>query len=417
METDEATPNEDEVRAEVRAWLADNWDVDQPRDQWRETLTDSGWVAPTWPTAWFGRGLPRAMRRVVNEEFARVGAKGTGQDVTNLYANTILSHGTDEQKQRFLRPLILAEHSGCLLYSEPGAGSDLAALQTRAERDGDQWVVTGQKVWTSGAQDATHGMLVARTNWDVPKHAGITFFWFPMRQPEVAVRPIRQVTGGSEFNEVFMDGAHVPDDHRLGEIDGGWRVLQTALGFERMIMGAEGRKPSSGPSRVKTEAELKADRESPWTRRVGGADYFKLATTMRKNNDPIVRQEIAHLYTLEQVNRWNNLRAKVEAGGGAASPLASLGKLAMSRIVHLGARLTSDLLGAESLLDGEDAPVAAEVNRSSFAAFVTSIGGGTDQIQRNIIGERILGLPKEPEVDRDVPFRDVRKADATKKFS
>ncbi len=408
---------EEEVRAEVRAWLAENWSPDRPREAWRAALVESGWAAPTWPREWFGRGLPPAMRAVVAGEFQRAGAEGGGQDVVNLYANAILAHGTDDQKGRFVRPLALGTDRGCLLYSEPGAGSDLAAVQTRADRDGEDWVVTGQKVWTSNALEATHGLLLARSDWDVPKHQGLTFFWFPMRQPGVEVRPIRQVTGGAEFNEVFFDGARVPDANRLGEPGGGWRVLLTALGFERLLMGADMPRDPGRENRHRTRAEITADRQSPWTRQVGGADYFELARSTGQDKDPVIRQEIARLYTLEQVNKWTAMRAKSESGPGAASPLASLGKLAMSRIVHAGAALTARLLGAESLLDGDSSPVAAEVNRSAFAAYVTSVGGGTDQIQRNIIGERLLGLPKEPEVDRDVPFRDVRKAQAVRRLS
>jgi alkylation response protein AidB-like acyl-CoA dehydrogenase len=412
--------DEEQVRTDVRAWLAAHWNPELPRGEWRGTLADSGWAAPTWPVEWFGRGLPREARRVVSDEFRRAGARGTGQDVTNLYANTILAHGTDEQKRAFLRPLVLGEHKGCLLYSEPGAGSDLAALQTRADRDGDEWVVTGQKVWTSGAQEATHGMLVARTDWDRPKHRGITFFWFPMRQPGVEVRPIHQVTGGAEFNEVFLDDARVPDANRLGEVNDGWGVLQTALGYERLIMGAmsapTSRKPRAEDRSEPDPAAVKAARESPWPKAVGGTDYVALAKSTGKDADPVARQEIARLYSLEQVNRWNALRARAESSAGASSPLASLGKLAMSRILHTGVHVTSNLLGTESVLDGDDSPVAAEINRSSFAAFVNSIGGGTDQVQRNIIAERLLGLPKEPELDRDVPFREVRKAEATRRF-
>ncbi len=403
-----------QVRAEVRAWLADNWRPDRPRQAWRVALVESGWAAPAWPREWFGRGLAPALRSVVDDEFGRAGAEGGGQDVMNLYANVILAHGTDEQKRAFVRPLALEEHRGCLLYSEPGAGSDLAAVQTRADRDGEDWVITGQKVWTSGARQATHGLLVARCDWDVPKHQGLVFFWFPMRQAGVDIRPIRQVTGGAEFNEVFLDGARVPDANRLGEPGAGWRVLLTALGFERLIMGAE---PPRDPAGRRTPAEVAADRQSPWTRQVGGADYFELARSTGKDTDPVIRQEIARLYTLEQVNNWNAMRATSQSGPGAASPLASLGKLAMSRILHTGVALTTRLLGAESLLDGESSPAAGEVNRSAFAAYVTSVGGGTDQIQRNIIGERLLGLPKEPEVDRDVPFRDVRKAQAIRRLS
>ncbi|HVU71399.1 MAG TPA: acyl-CoA dehydrogenase family protein [Mycobacteriales bacterium] len=400
---------EAQVRAEVRAWLAEHWQGGSAGPQWRVALIESGWAAPTWPVEWFGRGLHRSLRRVIAEEFAAVGARVPALDVTQLYANTILAHGTDEQKRRFIRPLLVGEARGCLLYSEPGAGSDLAALQTRAERDGDAWRVTGQKVWTSGALEATHGLLIARTDWDVPKHRGLTFFWLPMQQPGVEVRPIHQVTGGSEFNEVFLTDAVVPDDHRLGEVNDGWRVLQTALGFERVIMGSGAAKPDKRRDRT-PEEQARAARQSPWTRKVGGADYVELAKTSGKADDPVARQEIARLFTLEKVNEWNTLRARAEARGGGSSPLSSIGKLAMSRIVHTGVRVTTNLIGTESVLDADSSPVAGEINRSAFAAFVTSIGGGTDQIQRNIIGERVLGLPREPEVDRDVPFRDVRKA-------
>jgi alkylation response protein AidB-like acyl-CoA dehydrogenase len=235
-----------------------------------------------------------------------------------------------------------------------------------------------------------------------------------MRQEGVEIRPIRQVTGGAEFNEVFLTDAVVPDGHRLGAVHGGWQVLQTALGFERRIMGGGGRPPTGAElGGNSSTTAIKADRESPWTRQTGGADYIALARTTGKNTDPVTRQEVARLYTLEQVNEWNSLRARAEA----TSPLASLGKLAMSRIVHTGVRVTTGLLGAESLLDGDSSPTAAEVNRSAFAAYVASIGGGTDQVQRNIIGERLLGLPKEPEIDKNVPFRDVRKAQAIRRFS
>jgi len=410
-------PTAEEVRAEVRVWLAGNWSPERDRREWRAALVDSGWGAPTWPVEWYGRGLDRELARVVTEEFRAAGVRHPALDRTQLFANTILAHGTDEQKRACVRALAVGDLRGCLLYSEPGAGSDLAALQTRAERDGDRWVVDGQKVWTSGAREATHGFLVARTDWDVPKHRGLTFFWLPLDQPGVDIRPIHQVTGGAEFNEVFLDHAVVSDADRIGDVDGGWRVLQTALGFERLIMGAAESSAPPGERRSRTEAErIKAQRESPWTREVGGADYVELARQVGRAGDPLVRQDVAHLYTLEKVNAWNALRARADSGRGAASSLSSIGKLAMSRILHTGVAVTSELLGSASVLDGDTDPVAGEVNRSSFAAFVTSIGGGTDQIQRNIIGERVLGLPREPEVDKNVPFRDVRKASATRSF-
>jgi alkylation response protein AidB-like acyl-CoA dehydrogenase len=412
--TDGASAADEQVRREVREWLAENWGADVAREQWRDRLIDSGWAAPTWPVDCYGRGLPTSARKVVNEEFAAVGALGTGLDAFHLWANVIVSLASEAQRAAFLRPLLTGEHRGCLLYSEPGAGSDLAGLQTRADRDGEDWIVTGQKVWTSGAHESTHGLLIARTDWDVPKHRGLTFFWFPMQQPGVEVRPIRQVTGGAEFNEVFIDAARVPDANRLSEVGAGWGALLVALGHERQIMGGTSfATAASSAPRELTAEEKKARRESAMPGRAGGVDYVELARATGKNTDPVMRQRIAALFTLERANQWTTQRARADRG--ASSSLASLSKLAMSRILHSGAQLTSDLLGAESVLEGEHFEEAAEINRSSFAAFFNSIGGGTDQIQRNIIGERILGLPKEPELDREVPFRDVRKADPARR--
>ncbi len=184
---------------DARAWLAEHWTGAGGR-AWRELVVDSGWAALRWPTEWYGHGLSDDEATAVEAVFAEVGASGPGHDKTNLWAGTLLAGGSDELKGRFLRPLLLDDVAMCLLYSEPGAGSDLAGLRTSAVRDGDEWVVNGQKVWTSGARDADFGMLIARTDWDVPKHRGITFFWFPMRQPGVEVRPLRQMTGDSRFN-------------------------------------------------------------------------------------------------------------------------------------------------------------------------------------------------------------------------
>jgi alkylation response protein AidB-like acyl-CoA dehydrogenase len=297
----------------------------------------------------------------------------------------------------------------CLLYSEPGAGSDLASLQTRADRDGDDFVVSGQKVWTSGAHRAHYGMLVARTDWDVPKHRGLSFFFFPMKQPGVEVRPIKQITGESHFNEVFIDGARVPAENLLGGLNDGWRVLQTALAYERSVMGDIAR----GPRRAKRQADTGSDFTSPdeSSRGVSGAevDLIGLAQAMGRARDPHIRQAIARMYALRAVNRWNGQRAKTQLQQGSSSPILSLGKLAMSRILHEGARVQAMILGSEALLAGPEHPRGDAVNFLTLNAYFTSIGGGTDQIQRNIIGERVLGLPREPEVDRNVPFRDVRK--------
>ena len=246
-------PCADQARVtEAEAFLAEHWSRDVDRRAWRELVVDQRWAALRWPAEWYGRGLddseaPRRSRR----RSPRAGAPGPGQDRYNLWAGTLLAHGGDELKQQFLRPLLLDEVAMCLLYSEPGAGSDLAAIRTTAVRDGDEWVVNGQKVWTSGAQGADYGMLIARTDWDQPKHRGITFFWFPMRQPGVEVRPLRQATGDARFNEVFLTDARVPDSHRLGELNEGWWVLQTALTYERAVMGVT-RRRSDGGTRAST---------------------------------------------------------------------------------------------------------------------------------------------------------------------
>jgi alkylation response protein AidB-like acyl-CoA dehydrogenase len=378
------------LRDDVRAFLDAEWRRDRPRREWLELVIDRGYATPSWPKEWFGLGLTLDDSRTVGEEFARVGAPGARQDVHNLWANTLLAYGRDKLKAKLLKPLLLGEVAMCLLYSEPGAGSDLAGLQTRAERDGNEFVVNGQKVWTTGGREAEYGMLIARTDWDVPKHRGISFFYLPMRQPGVEVRPLKQITGESHFNEVFLTDVRVPEENLLGELNEGWRVLQTALAYERSVMGDQARGPSAGSSHE--------------------VDLWALAREVGRDGDPNVRQAIARVHTLRTVNRWNAARAKAALEQGSSSPILSLGKLAMSRILHEGAHVQRLLLGAESMLYGDEHPRPTAANFLSLNAYFTSIGGGTDQIQRNIIGERVLGLPREPEVDRDVPFREVRKA-------
>jgi alkylation response protein AidB-like acyl-CoA dehydrogenase len=397
-----------DVRREVRSWLAAHWDVDLDLRDWRGLAVDAGWACPSWPMAWFGRGLDRAHSSAVAEEFARVGAPAGGLD--SLYSqqpielhiggNVLVAHAQDSLKQRMLRPILMGDLRACLLYSEPGAGSDLAALQTRAERDGDEWVVNGQKVWTTAGRGADFGLLIARTDWDEPKHRGISYFILPMAQAGVEVRPIRQMTGEAHFNEVFFTDARTPLDHLVGDLNDGWRVLQTALAHERLVMGSS---RGTGPDqrRLPVGATL---------------DLVELARKVGKHRDPLVRQQLAELYTLRQVIRWNAERAAVASGRGGFSPAASLGKLAMSRVLHGSAGLASSLLGPEGTLYGPTDPDAHAANTGLMMAFMNSIGGGSDQIQRNIIGERILGLAKDIGTDRDIPFRDVPKAAARRDF-
>jgi alkylation response protein AidB-like acyl-CoA dehydrogenase len=389
-----------DVVAEARAFLHEHWSPDVDPTEWRATVVDQGWAALRWPKQWFGRGLDDDTAKAVEAVFAEARAWGPGQDKTNLWAGTLVAAGSEELKQQFVRRLLLDEVAMCLLYSEPGAGSDLAGIRTTAVRDGDEWIVNGQKVWTSGAKDADFGMLIARTDWDVPKHRGITFFWFPMRQDGVEVRPLRQMTGDARFNEVFITDARVPDMHRVGDLGKGWWVLQTALAYERVAMGMTMRRPA-GPT--PKGATAKAHGSIP----VPDTSLVQLAKDVGKQDDPRVRQAIARLHAMRVTNDWNGKRAIAEMAKNGSSPLASLGKLAMSGILHSAGAIQAHLLGMEATLDGDEFPRSRDANYSQMNAYFTSIGGGTDQIQRNIIGERVLGLPKEPETDRDLPFKAV----------
>lgn len=392
-------PTPEQLRTEVRAWLAENWSglpksadpwVSSPEHiAWLERVLDAGYAAPTYPTEWFGRGYPNALAAVIEREFRTVKAPGARQDKYNIPANTVLAFGSDELKSTLLRDFLTERSRMCLLYSEPGAGSDLAGVRTTAVPDGDRWVVNGQKVWTSGAKTAEYGLLIARTDWDVPKHKGLSFFIMPMRQPGIEVRPLVQITGESHFNEVFITDASVPATHLIGGEGNGWRVLQTALAYERSIMGDSGR-----TSRNRTRAD----------------NLIELAREHHRLDDPLIRDELATVLSLRELNALNNARAKAAATQGTSSSIMSLGKLAMSRILHAEARLKTEIIGAEALLAGAGNPEADDINFLTLNAYFTSIGGGTDQIQRNIIGERVLGLPKEPEVDRDIPFRQARRS-------
>ena len=382
---------DDELRDEVQDGLAANWIPGVCRTAWAQLVVDAGWAVPSWEPEWYGRGLSDAQSRLVAAEFAAAGAHGCGHDRANLFACTLHDVGSDEQKRRLIPPSIRGESKWCLLYSEPGAGSDLAGLRTRAERDGDEWVINGQKVWTSFAKTADYGMLVARTDWDVPKHQGISFFMLPMRQPGVEIRPIHQITGESEFNEVFIEDARVPAGNLVGELNAGWSVLQIALGYERRFMGdlARTAKDSKRPRVEKTNLLVELAREAG---RLG---------------DPYIRQQIARVDALATVNRWNTQRSKTAVDRSEAATLMALGKIAMSRILHETARVETEIVGAEAMLAGPENPVGDAVTFRTMNAYFTSIGGGTDQIQRNIIGERVLGLPKEPEPYRNTPFREL----------
>ena len=231
--------SEADVRAEVRTWLAANWDAEMSLVAWRNKLVDSGWGMPQWPEAWYGRGLPLGLVRAVEEEFASIGAVGVAKSgVRLLAAATLLEHGTDRQKEKFLRRILTGEDTWCQLFSEPGSGSDLAGATTRADLHGDYWLINGQKVWTTSAHHANHGLLLARTDWDAPKHEGMSYFVIDIKQPGVDVQPLKQMNGHASFNQVFFTDAQVPAENLIGRIGEGWKVAMTTLAHERR--GADG---------------------------------------------------------------------------------------------------------------------------------------------------------------------------------
>jgi len=406
------------VRDEVRAWLDANWDPERPLLEWRSLLVDSGWGCPTWPADLYGRGLDGDGATVVEDAFREFGAVGpaTGAGMA-LAAPTLLEHGNDELKRRLLRPIVTGEHKWCQLFSDPGNGSDLAGLTTHAVRDGDEWVVNGQKVWTTGAHHAAFGMLLARTNWDLPKHRGITYFAFPMQQPAVEVRQLRQMNGHASFNEVFLDDARVPHANVIGDVDTGWPVALTTLAHERGLGAARlAPIPADEAAKGRTAREAMAEaaayaRTYVWyPQRAGRPDLVPdQARSTGRSGDPLIRQGAADLTAVERTARWNLQRARAaRQQGKPPGPEGSLAKLSMSEIARRSAVVHGRIAGAHGMLSGSDSPLDGVVAEILVSVPAQSIAGGTDEIQHNIIGERVLGLPKEPQVDSDVPFRDVR---------
>ncbi|MBB3860975.1 alkylation response protein AidB-like acyl-CoA dehydrogenase [Novosphingobium hassiacum] len=387
---------DEDLITEVRDWLADNWEPVRFQDThsngpliWRQMVHARGFAVPSWPTAFGGLGLTPDQSKLVETEFRKVRAPGSGQDRSQIGANLVMQYGTDQARTDLLEGLITGEFTYCLLYSEPGAGSDLAAVRTRADLADDHYVINGQKVWTSGAATATFGLLLARTDWDVPKHAGLSFLVCPMKQEGIEVRPLHQINGDSHFNEVFMDNVRVPAAYLLSTEGNGWKVMQKALAYERLIMG-EG------------SAERARSKQSQDSR----VDLVTLAKAHGRLGDASLRQEIAQAIAWRRLNEYNGQRAQAAVASGEASPLMSLGKLAMSRVLHNDTRIMREILGAQALFDDPSFADAQDMNYRSLHAYMNSIGGGTDQIQRNIIGERVLNLPREVEWDRDIPFRE-----------
>jgi alkylation response protein AidB-like acyl-CoA dehydrogenase len=368
----ELPPDDDPRRLEVRAWLAEH-----PRPSGRE-LADAGWVVPHWPTPW-GRDADPLTQLLVDEELAAAGVSRPTNPIGIGWAGPTLLHaGTPEQQARYLPRLLSGEDIWCQLFSEPGAGSDLAGLATRAVRDGDSWVVTGQKVWTSLAHVSRYGILLARTDPEAPKHAGISYFVCPMDLPGIEVRPLVEMTGEHLFNEVFLDEVRLPADALVGPEHGGWALAKVTLANERVSLSSGGALWGRGPS-----AEDLLD----LVRRRGGA------------TDPLLRQRLARLWADATVLRLIRLRTLSSAvRGEPPGPEASVRKLLADEHGQEVMGLAKDLMGAAGML-GQAGPLGAPDEHGwsygyLFAPALT-IGGGTTQVQRNILAERVLGLPHD----------------------
>ena len=406
----EDTPEEAAFRAEVREWFAANAKSRDADDEtgnyfamadndpethrkhvercktWQRKLYDGGWAGITLPKEYGGRGGERWQERIFRQEQGKTNVD-TGLFAVSLgmVAPTLLVHGSEEQKRRYIEPMLRGDEIWCQLFSEPGAGSDLAGLTTRAIRDGESWVVNGQKVWNSGAHHADFGILMTRTDIDVPKHRGITYFLVDMHTPGVDVRPLRQATGVAHFNEVFLTDVVIPNDNVLGEVNGGWAVAQTTLMHERNMIGSGGMG-------------------------IGFGDYVRLARDMGVTEDPIIRQELAKCFMRTEVIKYMGARAQAAVRAGKQpGPETSLVKLAASLHSAYNGDLALQLEGALGMLTGQDAPRRGMFQQLFVGQWGMRLGGGTEQIQRNVIGERVLALPGEPRPDKTLPFKDIPK--------
>ncbi|WP_428118808.1 acyl-CoA dehydrogenase family protein [Candidatus Poriferisodalis sp.] len=405
----------DGLRAELDAWMADNWDPAMSVREWWQRLASAGLSNPTLGEP-FGRGWSRNETRVLVEAIRAAGAIGSPAGLGMLLAApTILEHGTPEQIERYVPSILNGTDSWCQLFSEPGAGSDLAGLQAKAIRDGDEWIVSGQKVWTSEGAHADLGMLVARTDPTAPKHRGLSWFAFDMAADGVEVRPLREMTGRSLFNEVFLDEARVPHANVIGELNDGWRVTNTTLAVERAgIGGSHGlayaaAHPGSIAGHLDRPAGPFRGKRLPLAAGgVGPGTLGQLTAQARQRgraDDPVVRQELAALHTDLELMRLSAVRGRhrSQRTGGEGN----LAKLRMTAALRRARSLAGSILGADMTLWGADAATDGVLQEMTVFSPAPSIYGGTDEIQRNIIGERVLGLPREPGPDPATPFREL----------
>ena len=405
----------EQTALDVDAWLDENWDPDITVGEWWARLADARLAHPMLPEPW-GRDWSREetseLVRAMVQRKALGPPSGLGM---MLAAPTIMTHGSEELKQRLLPQIFNGQHGWCQLFSEPGAGSDLAGLQCRAERDGDEWVVTGQKVWTSLGQWADYGILIARTDPDAPKHRGITYFAFPMLQDGVDVRPLREMTGRALFNEVFIDEARVPHANVIGDVGDGWRVANTTLMFERSGIGGNNVAAPSAANPGTIAGHL--DRPAGSFEHEVGAlseggvgpgrvkSLTQLARQLGKLEDRTIRDDLMRLHSMVEITGWHLGRMK--SGNAATGGEGNLAKLRNSDVIRLARDLGCRILGPGATLMGPDSPSGGSIQEMTMFSPSPSIYGGSDQVQRNIIGERVLGLPKEPGPDKATPFKEL----------
>lgn len=400
---------------DIDTWLDAHWHRDLTVGEWWSRLAEAGLAHPMLPAP-YGRGWQRARTGELARAMIARGILGppTGLGMM-LAAPTLLAHGSPTLIETFVPKILDGQHGWCQLFSEPGAGSDLAGLQTRAERDGDEWVITGQKVWTSMGQWADYGILIARTDPDAPKHRGITYFAFPMKQDGVDVRPLREMTGHALFNEVFIDEARVRHDHIIGDLNDGWRVANTTLMVERSSIGGESIAAPSAAIAGTIAGHLDRAAGSFGNEvpvlgggAVGPGRVRQLMTLAHDNasiSDPTIRQDLIRLHSMVEITGWHIRRMK--SGNAATGAEGNLAKLRNSDITRLARDVGCRILGAAATIVGPDSASGGAVQELALFSPAPSIYGGSDQVQRNIIGERALGLPKEPGPDRNTPFRDL----------
>ncbi len=401
------TPEEAAWRAECREWLKANAprqkqqekdgvgevfgeDLDSDEylasaQDWQAKKFDAGFAAITWPQEFGGRDGTSMQQIIFGQEERKYDVPTQPYTIgLGMVAPTIRTHGTPEQKDRYLKKMLRGEEFWAQLFSEPGAGSDVASLAMTAVRDGDEWILNGQKVWTSGAQYCDFGEIICRTDPDAPKHRGITAFIIDMRAPGVKVQPLRQMTGGASFNEVFFEDVRVPADSVLGEVNNGWGVAITTLMNERVAIGSGG---GTGGGITKV---------------------IEMAKQRGLADDPNVRQKIAELFCLQRVQRYNGMRTlSAVSQGTTPGPQGSIGKLLGSSTLTKLGNLTVEILGPYAICDNDAEAFAW--NQLVLGAPGMHVAGGTDEVMKNIIGERVLGLPGEPRVDKDVAWRDLPK--------